>query len=453
MSQTLDGRRTEQLAMGVVRRMLGIVDFPGSGRWAAASLINSAGTGLLLPLSVLFFTVHVGISPSSVGAGLTIGGLIAIAFVPLGGLAVDRFGAKPVLLGCWGWAAVAYAAYGAVHNWGELLAAVTMAEIGAAASATASKALLAELATGAQRAGVFASQRSLSNLGYGVGGLLATAALALGGAAWACVVYGDAVTFLIAIVLAWGVPVPSRPARAGNRMAGGLRLALADRRYVTLSALDFLTTFQDGALAVALPLWLVLHTHAPRALAGILFTINTLVVVLFQVRATGGVTSIADVPRTYRRGAALMAVCATTYLAAHYVGEAAAVILLILGLLLHTAAEMFVSAGEWTASVAFADHAHRGTYLAVYRLGYSIQDALAPLVITALLALGTVWVWPVLALAVCGGALASAAIVGAEDRCVSQRLEASAEQAGRRGGVIAGTAVNDGVRMLGREAE
>jgi MFS family permease len=414
MPQALEARQsvTGPHALRAARQVLGIADFPGSGRWAAASLINSAGTGLLLPLSVLFFTVHVGLSPSSVGAGLTIGGLIALAFVPLGGIAVDRFGPKPVLLGCWGWAAVAYAAYGAVHDWDEFLAAVTMAEIGAAVSASASKSLLAELATGKDRARVFASQRSLGNLGYGIGGLLATAALALGGAAWECVVYGDALTFLIAIGLASGVPVPGRSRQAGNPAGsgGGLRLVLADRRYVTLSALDFLTTFQDGALAVALPLWLVLHTHAPRAFAGILFTINTAVVVLFQVRATAGVASVADVPRAYRRGAILMALCATAYLSAHYVGEAAAVVLLVFGLLLHSATEMFVSAGEWTASVEFADDAHRGKYLAIYRLGYSVQDAVAPLLVTALLALGTVWLWPVLALAVCSGSLASAVI-------------------------------------------
>jgi MFS family permease len=408
------GRTSLRHAVRVVRGVLGIVDFPGSARWAAASLINAVGTGLLLPLSVLYFTIHVGLSPSSVGAGLTIGGLIALAFVPLGGVVIDRFGPKPVLLVCWLVAAGAYASYGVVHDWGEFVVAVTVAEIAAAVSSTAGKSLLAGIATGRDRLKLFASQRSLGNLGYGLGGLLATLALAVGGAAYDCVVYGDALTFLLAIVLVCGVPVPGRPAVAPGPFGstGGMRLVLADRRYLTLSALDFLTTFQDGALAVGLPLWVVLHTHAPRALTGVLFTINTVLVVLFQVRATAGVNSIADVPRTYRRGAVLMSICAVAYLAAHFVGEAAAVALLVVGVALHTATEILVSAGEWTASVELADDAHRGKYLSIYRLGYSVQDALAPLIVTSLLALGTVWLWPVLALVVCSGALASAVITG-----------------------------------------
>jgi MFS family permease len=393
---------------------VGVTDFPGSGRWAAASLINAVGTGLLLPLSVLYFTIHVGLSPSSVGLGLTIGGVVALAFVPISGVLVDSFGPKSVLLAGWGLAAAAYAGYGVVARWPGFLVAVTGAEIAAAIGSTAGKALVTELATGQNRVKLLASQQSLGNLGYGLGGLLAIVALAVGGAAYLFVVYGDALTFIAALMLVAPMEVPHRGAPADERRdtPGGLALVLADRRYVTLAALDCLTTFQDGALSVALPLWVVLHTHAPRSLAGILFTINTVVVVLFQVKAASGVNSIADVPRTYRRAAVLMGLCAAAYLAAHYVAPTAAVALLVVGLLLHTVTEMFASAGEWTASVELADDAHRGKYLAVYRLGYSVQDTLAPLVVTSLLALGTIWLWPALAVLVCSGAIASAAVTG-----------------------------------------
>jgi MFS family permease len=399
-------------AVRLGRRVVGVADFPGSGRWSAASLINAVGTGLLLPLSVLYFTIHVGLSPPSVGLGLTIGGVIALAFVPVSGVLIDTFGPKPVLLASWALAAAAYAGYGVVASWPGFLVAVTGAEIAAAMGSTAGRALVTELASGQNRVKLLASQQSLGNLGYGLGGLLATVALAVGGAAYLFVVYGNALTFMVALMLVAPLEVPHGRALADKRRdtPGGLRLVLADRRYVTLSALDCLTTFQDGALAVALPLWVVLHTHAPRSLAGILFTINTVVVVLFQVRATAGVSSIADVPRTYRRVAVLMGLCAAAYLAAHYVDATAAVVLLVIGLLLHTATEMFASAGEWTASVELADDAHRGKYLSVYRLGYSVQDTLAPLVVTSLLALGTLWLWPALAVLVCGGAIATAAV-------------------------------------------
>lgn len=391
---------------------MGIVEFPGAGRWAAASLIDAVGTGLLMPLTVVYFTIHVGLTPSAVGVGLTIGGLIALAFTPPGGVLIDTLGAKPVLLSCWGLAALAYAGYGLVHTWPGFLVVVTLAEVASSATATARKNLIIEMVAGEDRVRMFASQRSLRNLGYGVGGMLATVALAIGGAAYLFVVYGDAVSFVVAVAVIAGMRVPPRQdmARAGARPIGGLGRVLTDRRYVGLAALDFLSTFQATALEVALPLWVVLHTHAPRALAGILFTLNTVTVVLVQVRATSGVRGLHDLVSTYRRAAVLMVMCAAAYLAAHYVGEGAAIVLLVGGILLHTGVEMLTSAGAWVASIELADDAHRGAYLSVFSLGNSLQGAVGPTIVTSLLLLGTPCLWPVLAALVCTGTLLTSMI-------------------------------------------
>jgi hypothetical protein len=106
------------------------------------------------------------------------------------------------------------------------------------------------------------------------------------------------------------------------------------------------------------------------------------------VRATSGVRELGDAGRSYRRAATAMVLGAGAYLAAHYVGEIAAVGLLTIGLLLHTTTEMFASAGEWTTSIELADDSHRGAYLSVF------------------------WLWPVLAAFVRSGALLTAVLIG-----------------------------------------
>ncbi len=385
--------------------------FPGSGRWAAASLIDAVGSGLLIPLTVLFFTQHVGLSPSSVGAGLTIGGLIALGFVPLAGLVIDGLGPRRALIAYWTLAAGAYAAYGVLSTWAEFVVAVTFAEIASTAASTASKALLAELATGDARVTLMASRRSLRNLGYGAGSLLAALALAIGGSAFLAVVYTDAASYLVAIGLIAGLHVPARRAGAAAvRATDGLRRVLRDRRYLALTGLDLLVDFNATALEVAVPLWVVLHTHAPRAIAGILFTLNTAMVVLAQVRLTAGVRGLADAPRAYRRAAITMAVSAAAYLAARSVGEIPAIGLLIVGVVAHTSAEMFASAGQWTVSIDLAEERHRGQYLAVFSLGAALEGAIGPVVVTSLLRLGAVWLWPALAALIATGALLTATL-------------------------------------------
>jgi hypothetical protein len=395
------------------RNLLGGVAFPGRGRLAAASVIDAVGSGMLMPLTVIYFTVHVGLSTASVGLGLTIGGVAALAFAPLGGVLIDALGAKPVLLAYWVIAAVAIAGYALVSHWSEMVVVVTFAEIGSSASSTARKALVTGVARPEDIVRLMASQRALRNVGFGMGGLLAGAALAIGGVAYDVIVYGDAISFLAAVVVMTGMPVV-RQVRVEPRVrsVGGLRIVLSDRRYLGLTALDFCSSFHGTALEVALPLWIVFHTHAPRALTGILFSLNTVIVVVAQVRATSGIRGLADVPRTYRRAAVMMILGAGVYLTAHYAGSAAAVLLLILGLVLHTGTEMFASAGEWAVSIDLADTAFRGAYLSVFSVGSSLQDALGPTIVTSVLLLGAVWLWPVLAIIVCAGCLLTASIVG-----------------------------------------
>ncbi|MEU3453681.1 hypothetical protein ABZ671_08770 [Micromonospora sp. NPDC006766] len=56
-----------------------------------ATLANTVGSGLWLAEAALYLTRDVGLSPASVGAGLTVAGLVGLsASVPLGGLADRR---------------------------------------------------------------------------------------------------------------------------------------------------------------------------------------------------------------------------------------------------------------------------------------------------------------------------------------------------------------------------
>jgi MFS family permease len=73
---------------------------------------------------------------------------------------------------------------------------------------------------------------------------------------------------------------------------------------------------------------------------------------------------------------------------------------------------MFASAGEWVTSMELAPPASRGSYLSIFSLGNSLQDAIGPTFITVVLLLGAAWLWPLLAALVCAGMLSSAVIAG-----------------------------------------
>jgi MFS family permease len=70
----------------------------GAGSFVVATLIDTLGTGLFLPFSLLYFHRVIGLPLSTVGVALSLAAIITVPMVPLSGMLVDRFGAKRVVL-------------------------------------------------------------------------------------------------------------------------------------------------------------------------------------------------------------------------------------------------------------------------------------------------------------------------------------------------------------------
>jgi len=404
-----------------------LVQAAGGPALVLATMLDAAGTGLIAPLTILYFVVGVRLPVGLVGAGMTIGGAIALLAAPLGGHFVDRAGSRRALLLGWSAAGLAVASYAVVRDWPELVLAVAALGIATSVGGTARSTLLSKLVKPGDIARVMALVRAFRNVGYGVGGLLATAALAAGHEGFLFAIYGDAASFLLgaALVLAArrrlrpGSEDGAHPGVTPNGAGGSrgrpvtLRTVFTDRRFVALGLLDGLTSFHQVALQVALPLWVVLFTHAPRELVGLLFTLNTVLVVVAQVRVARGVRALAQAPRALVHAAIAMGGAACAFLAAHYAGAVAATVLLVAGATLMTAAEMFASAANWIVTYALADPEHRGKYLSVYSLGAGLGRAAGPSVTAGLAGAGALPLWPVIALIVAAGALPTAAIARA----------------------------------------
>lgn len=79
---------------------VGVPNVPAARRWALVAVVDAIGTGMFLPVSVLYFTVVVGLRTELAGLGLGIAGLLGAIASPIAGTLVDRFGAKAMVAGC-----------------------------------------------------------------------------------------------------------------------------------------------------------------------------------------------------------------------------------------------------------------------------------------------------------------------------------------------------------------
>jgi hypothetical protein len=206
-----------------------------------------------------------------------------------------------------------------------------------------------------------------------------------------------------------------------------------DRGYLFFVLRDIPLCLDDSVLNVGLPLWLVAHTTAPHALVPAFLAVNTVLVVVLQLR----VSAVAEGPRGAVRsvllyGAALLLTCLLLATATGGSAFSASLALLVAAVSV-TVAELLRSVSSWELSVLLAPERSRAAYLGVAGMSQSIQKSVGPPLLTgAVMAAGPVG-WLVM-----GGAVAANAVV--QNRACARRLAARAVTAGRAGIESSGSA-------------
>jgi MFS family permease len=376
-------------------------------RVLAASFVDALGTGLFLPLTVAYLSRVVGLSPIQIGLGLAIAGFAAVAAAPVSGALVDRYDARAVVLGCFSVSALGFLAYIAVDSFLSFVAVAMALQLASRMERPAIAALVLGVASGPERVGSLAWQQTSRNLGYGVGGLLAgLALLAHGKSPFVVLLAANAASYVVAGALVWRLPA-IRPAAREPGHRDGYRAVLSDRPYVGLALLNVVVALHDSLLLVAMPLWILTRTSAPLALTGLLFTLNTVLVVLLQVRTARRIAARRGISAGYRTAALAFVVACVAFALAAGASTQVAVVFLVMALAALTLGELENTAGEWFLSVEVGPHHLRGRYLGLFKTSMALQQAIGPLVVTAILVHWGRMGWIVLALALASAVLAS----------------------------------------------
>ncbi|MEU4789233.1 MFS transporter [Micromonospora tulbaghiae] len=356
---------------------------PGPSRTLAVStLVNTVGRGTWLTASALFLTRSVGLSVTQVGVALTLTALVSlVASTPMGYLA-DRLGPRGLQMAALLASAGCTAALVGVRSFTGFLVVGVLMAVADAGTRGARGALIAGAVPPDQRVRTRAYLRAVTNVGISVGTVLAGFALAADTrGAYVTLILLDAATYVLAAaVLLRLPPVPPMPAPAhGPRL-----IALRDRPFLAFTVLDGLMSMHFSLINIALPLWIAGHTTAPNWLISACLLVNTVVVILFQVRASRGTEDLTGAGRAARRAGVLLAVACALFAAGGGVPVAVAVPLLLAGALVHVVGELWHAAAGWGISFGLAPaHAH-GQYQGAYGMGMQLGSMVAPLVVTTL---------------------------------------------------------------------
>ncbi|MFF1833380.1 MFS transporter [Streptomyces sp. NPDC058231] len=347
---------------------------------AASNFVYTVGSGLYLTAGVLYFTEAVHLPAGQVGLGLGIAGLVALILGVAVGHLADRYGARGVYATTLVVQALATAGFVWVNSFWPFVLVVTAAA-GAKAAGTAARAPLIRHYGGNRPQEFRAYLRAVTNVGISLGAVGAGSVVQVGTlTAYQLMVIGNAIAFVVSAALLISLPPVTPLATTG----GPRRIALTDRPYLLLTALDGIMAIQFKVLTVAIPLWLVGATTAPHWLISGTMLTGTVIVVAFQVRASRNVDSPAAGGNAYRRaGMAFLVSCALISLSGGIPAWAAAALLLT-AVVIHTVGELWHSAAGFEVSFALAPQHATGQYLGAFGLGAGLAEALGPALLISL---------------------------------------------------------------------
>lgn len=356
---------------------------------SCVTLAHTFGDGMFLATQVLFFTRAAGLSAAQVGLGLAIAGACAIfAGVPLGRLS-DRWGPRRVLLMLLVAEGMGVLSYTTIHSFVAFVPLVTVVSFIDQGGSAVRGAFIAAVLPARDRVRARAFLQAVANVGMGVGAAIAALALQRDTRnAYELVIIGDAIAFLVAAALLLRIRITAPPPRTRSErgpepIPPSRGPALANHPYLLVTALNGVIAVHSGVLEVGVPLWVANSTDAPRWAISAVMAVNMTLVVVLQVWASRGTESPQRAARALLRAGALLAAACVVFGLAHGLPAPLAVLVLLLGGVIHTFGEMLSAAAGWALSYDLADPAAQGEYQGIFNSGKAAGMLLSPLLITA----------------------------------------------------------------------
>ncbi len=354
-----------------------LVPAPGNERrYALAIFVDSIGDGLFVTGSVVFALHAIGLSAQQVGIAMSAAGIAGFVGASTLGTVADRFGARRTMTVLCLIEAVCTLLYTVADSFAAFTVVACLVAACEFGKGPASSALASAIATGGRRVRLRAQTRSLHNLAFTLGAALAGVSLAIGTLpAYYALPIGDAVMVLAEVVAIRRLPeIRSAAERHGRRAFTALR----NVPFLVVTTLNAVLGLYVTVILVVVPLWIVGPMAAPATLISVLLMLNTVLAVLFQVRASKGSETLPGSVRNARWASVVLLVGCVIMGLSIGLPTAAAVAVVAGGVVLLTAGELLHSGSQWGMVYELAPPQAEAEYLAGLEMSMAAQAMIGP---------------------------------------------------------------------------
>lgn len=364
---------------------------PLSRRLATQSLLFALAEGTFNTGSAVFFTQLVGLSAAQVGLGLTIAGLVSfVVALPAGKLA-DRYGPKRMWAIGAGLSGLTFLAWPFIHGFGGYAAMAVVLQILENAAGAGRNAYVIDVMPPKERVETQAYMYSSLNVGFTLGAIVGGVALAFDSDSVLRAV--PVLTAIIGVCNAvWISRLPKAPhdLRVAERKRGEKvvkppgRGAMRNPGWMFVSLFTGTQWTNQVLLNIVIPLWLVQETDAPHVLLAWLFGTNTVLCIFLPAYTSKGVRDPKSALRSIRLSTVFFVGSCVITMFTHSTVGFVTIVLVWLGHVTVTGAELYLSAASWSFQSDLVDPLRRGEYNGVQEVFSVLGSRWAPAVYTFL---------------------------------------------------------------------
>jgi MFS family permease len=341
--------------------------------------IDNFGSGLFLPLALVYVTQVVGVPLAMAGTAVTLGAVGGLVVPPLAGRLVDRVGPRAVVIVAQLLQAAGAGAYLIADGPGPVVAATVLLAAGQQLFYSSLFVLIADVAGDVPKDRPFAEVGMVRAACFGLGGLTAGALLTwLGTAGYRIALAVDAVTFFVAASILAAFVQLARPHR--QTCTPTVRV-LRDRPYLALILFSGLFGLSLDFFLIGTPVFVLDRLHGPAWLPGAILALLTVVTSVggtLALRLTARLNRIAAM----RAGSALFAAWCLVSLGVLVVPDEWIVVYLLASTLVFAAGDLVFGPRSGALAEAAAPPVARGRYLAAYQYAFTVAQVIAPVVVS-----------------------------------------------------------------------
>lgn len=387
---------TNKITAGSLRRfpvwMTDLKARGARGLLAWQALTSAVGVFVGTALMALYLVGPVGLGNGAAAVALAGSAVLTMLGTPLAARLIRILGPRRFAIASCLSRAVLFVLLPVSTDTGWTIALVLLLGLCEAAAFSVYQIIIAEALGEEARTEALAVRRTLGNLGFTAGGLIVGVVVAVGSReAYAVAFLVCGLSLTSASLLLTRLPRgANRPEEKQEPDQTRRARALRDPRFVGMIAVAAVMASSMPLLTVGMPLWVVRETTAPAGIVGVLLIINTVLVVLLQVRMSRSSSTWKGARAAVITGGLAFAAAAALIGFSGLVPAVAAIVMLVVATVVAAMAEMLDSAGWWTLSYEYARPSMRSDYLAAFDIVTPAVSIAGPPLMIAIVAIGPI---------------------------------------------------------------